>query len=457
MIKTKTLWNIAIPIYYIAATLNIFAYYSVEPVLLFIIYVALVLIFMKVLGETGRQERAGVLLVCAVCWFWAGIAAIFLELVSADSQGPDVWYFYNVVTDKDFIPFNEGKIVQNAGPIYIWKIVYEFSELLGFTKGFYIGVTFNVFIVTITSLIGLKMVRVIYPNDAERRSRFIIIYASCGMFWLFGSIHLRDSMALFSITLLMLIWIIYLGKSNITNFIILIIASVVGILVLGFVRTEFVFVPGALLLAGMAAEFIGGTKKRHINILLIACLVIGLATFGYLFIDDLLGAFENTSRYNELSNVESGTNSLGNSLVINQSWPLRLVFGAIYLLLFPIPFWVGFQLDSIYHLYKSFNVILMYFLIPLCGLAIQRLIKNRLLRTPPILFMVFCAVGFIFLIGYSSLEGRHFGSFYIPIIVLALLPKIERGADLFAYKCYLMIFLLFVIVLHLAWIALKMV
>ena len=78
MIKKITLWNITIPIFCIAATLNIFAYYSVEPVLLFIIYVGLVLLFMKVLGETGRQARAGVLLVCAVCWFWAGIAAIFL-------------------------------------------------------------------------------------------------------------------------------------------------------------------------------------------------------------------------------------------------------------------------------------------------------------------------------------------------------------------------------------------
>ena len=457
MIKKITLWNITIPIFCIAATLNIFAYYSVEPVLLFIIYVGLVLLFMKVLGETGRQARAGVLLVCAVCWFWAGIAAIFLEHISADSQGSDVWYFYNVVTDKDFIPFNEGTIVQNAGAIYIWKIVYEFSELIGFTKGFYIGVTFNVFIVTISSLIGLKMVKIIYPNDAERRNRFIIIYASCGMFWLFGSIHLRDSMALFSITLLLLFWITYLGKSNFTNFIILIIASVVGILVLGFVRAEFVFVPGALLLAGLTAEFIGGTRKRHINILLISCLVIGVTTFGYLFIDELLGAFENTSRYQELSNVESATTSLGNSLVINQSWPLRLLFGAIYLLLFPIPFWIGFQVDSIYHLYKSFNVIFMYFLIPLCGLAIKRLIENRGLRTPPVLFMVFSAIGFILLIGYSSLETRHLGSFLIPMIILALLPDLEGRADLFAYKYYLKVFLLFVIVLHLAWIALKLV
>lgn len=456
MIKTKTLWNIAIPTYCIAATLNIIAYYSVAPVLLFIIYVGLVLIIMKLLGETGEQERAGVLLVCAVLWFWAGVSAIFLEHISTDSQGSDVLYFYDVVTNSDFIPIQEGAIAQNAGVILIWKIVYELSALIGFTKGIYIGVTLNVFIMTITSLIGLKMVRITYPNDAARRSQFIIIYASCGMFWLFGSIHLRDSMALFSITLLFLFWSAYLGKPNFINFVNLIIASVVGVLVLGLVRREFIFVPGALVLAGLTAKFIGETRKRHINILIIGCLVIGVAANGYLFIDELIGAIENTSRYQELSNVESGSGSLGNSLVINQPWPLRLLFGGIYLLLSPIPFWVGFQLDSVYHLYKSFNVILMYFLIPLLGLAISRMVEYRVLRTPTVLFLLFSAVGFIFLIGYSSLEGRHLGAFLIPIIVLALLPDLKRSVDLLSYKSYLKIFLVFILVLHLAWIALRM-
>jgi hypothetical protein len=269
--------------------------------------------------------------------------------------------------------------------------------------------------------------------------------------------HLRDSMALFSITLLMLFWITYLVKSNFSNLIILIIVSLAGTRLLGFIRTEFIFVPGALLLAGLAAKFIGEPRKRHINILLMGCLVIGAAIFGHLFVDELLGAFNNTSRYQELSNVESGPTSLGNSLVINQPWPLRLLFGAVYLLLFPIPFWIGFQLDSIYHLYKSLNAIFMFFLIPLFGLAIQRLIENRRLRTQPVLFLVFSAVGFIFLIGYSSLENRHLGSFLMPIIVLALLPNLGGRADFFAYKFYLQIFLLFIIALHLAWIALKMV
>lgn len=296
MIKTKTLWNISIPILCLAVTLNIIAYYSVAPVLLFSIYVGLVLIFMKVLGKSGQQERAGVMLVFAVSWFWAGVSAIFLEHVSTASQGPDALYFYNVVTDSDFIPIQEGAIVQNAGAILIWKIVYEYSELIGFAKGIYIGVTLNVFFVTITSLIGLKMVKSIFPNDASRPNRFIIIYASCGMFWLFGSVHLRDSMALFSITLLQLFWVYYLRKSSFINLIKLIIATVVGFQVLGLVRAEFIFVPGAFVLAGVTAKFIGETRKRHINILLIGCLVIGVAIGGHLFIDELVGAFENTSR-----------------------------------------------------------------------------------------------------------------------------------------------------------------
>lgn len=456
MIKTKTLWNIAIPLLCLASTLNIVAYYSVAPVLLFSIYVGLVFIFMKVLGKLGQQERVGVLLVFAISWFWAGVSAIFLEHISSASQGPDALYFYDVVTDSDFIPIQEGAIVQNAGAIFIWKIVYEYSEFIGFPKGIYIGVTLNVFFVTITSLIGLKIVKSIFPNDASRLSRFIIIYASCGMFWLFGSVHLRDSMALFSITLLQLFWIYYLGKSSFINLINLIIATVMGFLVLGLIRTEFIFVPGAFVLAGVTAKFIGETRKRHINIMLIFCLVIGVAIGGHFFIDELVAAFENTKRYQDLSNLESGPNSLGNALVINQPLPLKLLFSAMYLLLHPVPFWIGFQIDSVYHLYKSFNAIFMYFLIPLLGLTTKRLIENRGLRTPSVLFLAFSAIGFIFLIGYSSLENRHLGAFMVPIMILALLPDLEAYADLFAYKLYLKVFLLFVFALHLAWVALRM-
>lgn len=449
--------TIIIIIFLIAAILNIIAYYSAAPIILFGIYAGLGLVSIRFIKGGDRQESVGFLIVFVICWFWAGISAIFFNYVGPSSQGPDVKYFFEVVVDDGMDPFEGGGILQNALSIYIWKIVYKFSSLLGFEKDIYVGVTFNMFLIASTALVGIKVVKTIFKNDSARINRFVFIYSSCGIFWLFGSIHLRDSMALFLITILLLFWVRYLVKSNFGNTIKLIMATTGGFLSLGLVRTEYIFVPAAFLLAGIAAKFIAGPKKLLTITLLICGLTIFIAAGGESFIFSLIAAIENSNRYDILSTEEGGKGSLSNALIINQVLPIKIIAGVIYLFLFPIPFWVGFQLESVYHLYKSFNVIYMYFIIPLLGVTIKKIITNKELRTTTFLFLAFCSIGFPMTVALTSLETRHFASFLVPILILALLPDLKFRTDLSLYRQYLKIFLLFIFILHLAWITVKLI
>ncbi len=47
----------------------------------------------------------------------------------------------------------------------------------------------------------------------KRIRRFIKIFWLCPIFWYFASVHIRDAVVLFSISLLCLVWIIYLKNS----------------------------------------------------------------------------------------------------------------------------------------------------------------------------------------------------------------------------------------------------
>lgn len=74
------------------------------------------------------------------------------------------------------------------------------------------------------------------------------------------------------------------------------------------------------------------------------------------------------------------------TLIVSQPLPIRLVLGSVYLFVFPIPVWSGFQLESAYPLFKSLNAIYFYFLLPFLVISFRVLWRDAFSRTPLRLF-----------------------------------------------------------------------
>ena len=143
------------------------------------------------------------------------------------------------------------------------------------------------------------------------------------------------------------------------------------------------------------------------------------------------------------------------SLILNQALPVRMVLGTLWILIFPIPIWSGFQLETVYHLFKSFNAIFMYLLIPLVVLSLQRIYRFKIFRTPAILFCLFLILGSTLAVISTSIETRHFGAFLVPLILVALLPDLKLEEERIAYKNYLLYFMCVIFIVHITWFVLK--
>jgi hypothetical protein len=309
-------------------------------------------------------------------------------------------------------------------------------------------------------VVAVKLARRVFGDDQMRHNRLVLLFSSCGLMWLFASLHLRDSAALLCVTLLLYCWIRYLTKSTPGNLVLVGVATLGGFVGLGLVRTEFVFVPGAMLLAALAAIILfdrsRGTRKLFAYaIALLGCVVAVVVLIAMR--DQLLLALGMgyEGYMDETGSETQADDSLGIRFIVGAPLPLRLLFGSAYLFVFPIPVWSGFQLESAYHLFKSCNALYFYLLTPLLFLSFVRLAGTRALRTPALMFLGFTVLGFMVAIAGTSLETRHFGSFFAALAVLACVPDLRAYKDRTAYRFLALGFVGAMLVLHAAWLALK--
>jgi hypothetical protein len=279
------------------------------------------------------------------------------------------------------------------------------------------------------------------------------------LFWLYASIHIRDAAVLLATTCLTLVWVHFLAKPGMRNGILLALATMFALAGFGLLRTELIYVPIAMLGAGMASlAFTSSHGGKLLTALTLACVLA-------ILVDPSLSdrwrgeaiesADVNSLGYGELSYQESQSGSLGSSLIMAQPLPARILLGSGYVLVFPIPWWSGFQQNSAYHVYKSLHVLFMYAVIPLFSLALWRVAHTRSLRSPQIAFLVLMVIGPLASVSYTSLETRHFGAFLVSLLVLSVLPDLSRKADWRSYQLLVSCFVAMIGALHIAWAAIK--
>ena len=190
---------------------------------------------------------------------------------------------------------------------------------------------------------------------------------------------------------------------------------------IGFFRTDFLILPIIFLSLAYFSKLLDGFGKKsnlfYIKIfsILFFCLIIIVSLF-YL---DEINAYR--LKYAESSASESGSDSLGMRLIVNAPMLIRIPMGLIFLLINPIPFWIGFTSISSYDLLKSLNALFMIWIIPLVITHFYDVIKNKIARSPSKIFLILVILIFVLAISLTSMETRHLGNFLIPFLILATL------------------------------------
>jgi len=444
----------------LGSMLHMVAEATILPLLVALIYYyfGIAILSFPVIG--GFWEQRIFSRVFSIGYLSAGISALYNAYAgNIVGVNVDIMHFLDAATDlyagmslKEIAILSEGSLA-----IVLWRYIYELFSMVGVYREQYVGVLVNVLYVAFSAVVALKMVRKIYGHDIYRFKQLMLLFSACGLIWLFSGILLRDSLVLLSVTMLAYFWLRFLKQpDNVFSIAVIIVVSIVFSIYFGFLRTEFVFVPFAMAMAAMASLVLSNVGKNKIAIYFI--MLAGVITIVLLLIQygSIIQLMLSSGRegYAEAASI-NGDKSLGMAIIVNQPIPFRILIGSIYLFVFPIPFWIGFQFESVYHLYKSINVIFFYFVIPLLILAVSNVYYNKNVRSSEILFMLFISLGFVAGIAITSLETRHFGAFLVPIFILALLPEFRTKNVRVKYKKILVFVLTCVFFVHISWLAMK--
>lgn len=439
--------------------LQIFAYVSVEPLLAALLIFGVGAVPLWLTGWGGTEERIAFRLVLSVGWMCAGVAALYYVFGDASHDHRDAAHFFRLsarqeggTTLEDLAVVTEG-----AGAVLMWRAVYDAVGALGFEKERYIGVAVNVLLVALSAVVGVRIVAYAYGGDRIRMRRFTLLASLCGLFWLFAAIHLRDAAVLLGVSALALVWVRYTSQAEVGRIGGVAAATVVAAVFFGSLRTEFLFVPIAMVAAAGAARLLDRRTEGRRGRLLLMLAVIGIPVAVYGLSVAQSNLLETIMRANEMytrvAGTQSSDDSLGMRLIVNAPLPVRLVLGSGYLFIFPIPIWN--ELDSAYGLFKTCQAMFMYGFTPLYVLAVWRVARRPALRNASSLFLLFLTLGFTVAIAATSLETRHFGAFLVPMLAFAMIPDPRVPADRAGYARLLTLLLCTMTIVHLAWALLK--
>lgn len=448
-------------IFGVGTLLNTYAYRSIEPLIVAFCFFAAGGIGLLLPAIGGEQERRQYFRVFLTLWLVSGLAAIYArefdDYEQLYSDAANFYYYassnYGAMDMEDLLELTEG-----AGAVVLWGHVYDLFAYLGIERQPYVGIEFNCFLVALCAVFAVKTGRAAVNANSGQLDRLGMLISGCGTFWIFGALHLRDSLILFLVTVIVFAWVATLQRMTSMRILGLAVVSIAATFGLRTLRMEFVFVPAILMFAGVfAIAFFGGGKIRtHWLILLTAVGVAAMAALLAVNFESLSKALETGKiDYGDEAALVSSYDSLGTKFIVDAVLPLRLILGSIYLYVFPIPVWVGFQTESAYSLFKSVNAAYFYLVIPLLLIAGHQLFKFRERRTPAVMFLGMTVVGFTLAIAGTSLETRHLGAFLVPLQVLASMPDLNLSEVRLQYRYLLGTMLFGVVVVHLVWAVLK--
>ena len=389
--------------------------------------------------------------------FWIAISTfyrLYLNDFLQNTLDPNNFYKYSTISFDNISFIDILSATEGSLAIYIWRPFYNFFNYIGIGKPILIGHLVNNILVGFSGIIGLSICKYIYPNHNNIYNRFTTLFLFCSMFWQFQSIHFRDAFVLFFVTILFYFTIRYLFLNNTKNLISLIFSIIILSFLFTFLRTEFYIIPIVYFILTYFIDTLYN-KKNKLK-LFFGIFLLFLVVFIYLYFSNNYNTLVNyfylaKNGYQEEVNNTASSSSLGQSLIINQPAYFRIILGSIYVHIFPIPFWFGFKLDTIYDLFVSLNLFYIIGITPLIYLS-YTIYNNTVIKK----IKIYILLSYIFIvsaISMTSLETRHISVFYIPLIIQASTVDFTLFKNRYLKILFFLISLLFFV--NLLWFIIK--
>jgi hypothetical protein len=428
---------------------------------IFVLLFSCLLLFLS--GVRKKSELSSFITFFSVGLFWIAVSSFFrIYLFDYSQNTSDAYFFYQKSIDfkskesiNELIILTEGSLA-----VYFWRLIYSLTSFFGFASTPFYGIIFNNLILSFTAIIGVKISNIIFNNDMERAKRFILYFCSCGIFWLAASVHMRDAFIIFLTTILFYFAIKQINNNTTKNKLVFFGIVIFFTVLFPFLRTEFYFIPAFIFFCTFLPSLFLQRHKfiRYIPFLLLFIFLIVVISNLGLFDFNLLEVLNRGKRgYQEEIDVTANAGSLGVKLVIDQHPLVRLLIGSLYLQIYPIPFWYGFKTDTIYDFFKSINLFFLWGILASIYVCLKEISFYTLEVKKYLFFSLFIYLLMVFAISMSSLETRHLGCFFVPIIIIACAPDYTKKINVKRFKIAIFNILLFILLVHVSWGILKLI
>lgn len=413
-----------------------------------------------------RSGRFGINCSLLTYSFCALVAALAQNYASANfgnlMSQPDSNLFYQLVMDKSYNTIEELKPVVNAPlAVFIWKMIYSaISPINGLGPA--AGVLFNAALLGIAGSLTIKSAKILFGENPKRLRQVSILFSSCGLVWLFGSLFLRDSFALLFNSLTFWALLKWLNKQSVENFALAAAVTTASGFSMGLIRegSESLFM--AFFVLAMAVGFLKGrnqTIKIFVPPVLLIAVILGYSLIGDHLSTALSTAEQGEQSYTKWARLGSGADSLGVAFVTSQPLIIRAVAGSLYILIMPIPVWGYLQPGLIeYHLIKGYHAIYMVVIMPLLLGGAIKVLHMLLPGRPKNSNYIFVAIYFaatLVSVAATSLETRHLGQFATSMVLLAAISRSDSKGKSVNIRNLRIIWVAILLGIHLAWAGLK--
>jgi len=436
--------------------LNIVAYNSFYPGVVFFVLLLSGLLLMTVIPIFNSEDQFLFVYICAFLFMISGISSVYVQNLGDMSQlEGDAGWFY----EQSKAGFANDENTTMQGSIVIFSEIYRLFSKISIPNDRYVGVFFNIFLVSFSSIFALKICDRLYAGDRHRKELFKRMIVFSPILFLFATTHLRDASIYLAFTMYFYSWVSALkNKITLMRLFLLIAVNVVFIILLPLLRNEYLILVPMLTILGFLVLInkrtsVGGSLVKFTLMLLTLVLVLVVTNMSSMMslYDQVMNMY---SYYHDLVKAASSA-GLGYTLIIDQPIPIRLLFGYVYIFLHPIPFWAGSPFSEVYDLFKSLNAIYYYFVAPSIALGIWNIWKNRRCLSPALLFVFASFLLLISAVVMTSLETRHIGVFVFLAVLIAVAPDYRNLFNKYHYRSLLKLMLSFVFIVHMLWVIVK--
>lgn len=418
---------VAIVLTLLGALLIVLINQIVAPLLFLTFYVVLGLTLCRYLG---KHEHRAFGLSFALGVLVAGLSQIYAQVMFGRFQTSyDAILFYVISTELSWDTLTDiKKNTVGSLAVFVWNRLYMLNRTLGFEDAPWVGILFNNFLVGLSAGLTIRTARYVFGSDARRLTLLGSLFATCGMFWLFGAVHIRDSFTLFTHTLLLYGFVRALALPQMSNgmWLSIILVSVTSANL--FLRDQGVFLIAVFCVLGLVSWT---RDKKSSSIKTFIMWVVGFIAI-FVFIDTVVLYQEFVWRkiisvltfYKEMEALSKS--GLRYSWVVDQPLLIRLLTGSVYMHIYPIPLWAYFSpLFGEYTWIKGYHGLYFAALTPfgIAGIytALKQAIKREL-GAAPLCFLALFTMSTLFSVVLTSLETRHLGQFLPAFLILSVLP-----------------------------------